>query len=86
MQWNDETRRGEVVSSVAGVPALVRITIHRHIDYPGKWLVSLVPSIVNNRVLEASSIREAKTEGLGIAQRRLEDMLGALVDLDFENV
>jgi len=42
----------------------IRIRVHRHIDYPGAWLMSCVPVIIDKKPLKSAGIAPAKDEAI----------------------
>lgn len=42
----------------------IRICVHRHIDYPGAWLLSCVPVIIDKKPLKSAGIAQAKDEAI----------------------
>lgn len=57
-----------------GAGVLRRILVHRHIHYPGDWLLSTRPPLVDMHVLEAKDAEAAKLE----AWHYLEELVGKL--------
>lgn len=81
MDWKDESSysRGEKRIPYAWVarPGMLRLSVHRHIHYPGAWLVSCEP-FWNARPLNAETEAAAKAEAASMLHRALTDALEAL--------
>ena len=63
-----------------------RFVVHRHVDYPGRWLMSWYDiKDLKDRLLEAGTLEEAKVEAinharihlvsLGVVLKTIEDSL-----------
>lgn len=75
-KWNDEIdyRAGEVKSSVLHLPSL-RISVHRHIHYPGKWLLSVRELSIETRILRSHDLEQARAEALEYVTKFVDSMV-----------
>lgn len=65
----DRTPRTWVLES-----KLLRVTVHRHIYYPGKWLLSCERVSVDTIPLESTEIDDAKREAVRVVYRRITEL------------
>jgi hypothetical protein len=76
-RWNDDkVREPDALVLRAGD---LRVAVHRHMRYPGAWLLSAEP-FANKHSLVATDLEAAKAEALAFVQRRLDVSLAALAD------
>lgn len=61
LEWKAEDRR-ETIWHLK-LPSL-RVTVHRYIDFPDRWLFSTVPRLFDKHLLKAKIVDEAKREAL----------------------
>lgn len=83
MKWEDVTsysqgEKDRTPRSFQCQASWLRIKVHRHMDYPGKWLLSTVPSLFDSDVLSAADIDVAKSEALERVRVSLQKVLDSL--------
>lgn len=83
MEWKDETsyargERGEVEPRTWGIVRedLGRITVHRHRDYPGAWMLAVYRIGIERLVLKSKTAEEAQSEAL----KMISDYLRRMAD------
>lgn len=57
----------------------VSICVHRHIHYPGKWLLSC-DLFFNNRELKPEGIEQAKCQAVAMVQVELQKAIDDIID------
>ena len=83
MKWKDTTihsqsdtaRETGVVECSAGD---LRIVVHRHIEAPGRWLLTCEPTLYKHCHLKADELEAAKKEALILVQGKLVFLLKEL--------
>lgn len=72
--WIDDYVRGEgeVPGSTLHTPNL-RVCVHRHINFPGKWLMSCRELKVDGRFLRAQTLAEGKEEAVNYLSILIDD-------------
>uniref|UniRef100_A0A6H2A083 Uncharacterized protein n=1 Tax=viral metagenome TaxID=1070528 RepID=A0A6H2A083_9ZZZZ len=79
IQWKDETSYS--ISDKERMPSIwearinaIDICVHRHIHYPGKWLLASRYIGIEKKELNSNDIDEAKKEALFIVYKHLTCM------------
>ena len=72
----DKNREVNTVQALVGP---LRANLHRHIRHPGKWLLSLHRGWIDQRVLEAVSLDDAKAEAVEIIKSETARILAAFL-------
>lgn len=57
------------------------IVVHRHIDHPGEWVVSGYDLSIHARPLGDIAEETAKSKGIAVIRKHLEDHLSSLDNL-----
>lgn len=80
VKWLDTTGYGSYATKSWSLRlnSLLTIGVHRHIDYPGQWLLTCYDLRIESHVLAAANADRAKQEALEYVKQRLESMTSAL--------
>jgi len=77
--WSRSDKDRTEPKAVTCQVAHVRLTVHRHIHYPGKWLASCSPEVLHSpMVLDATTLENAKREALRKLHKASSDILEAI--------
>lgn len=77
MSWVDEYKKGAVSSSELKTE-MVRITVHRHIDFPGEWRFSCYEAGIANSATGVVELSDAKNEAFAQTLAKLDAMANSL--------